>query len=182
MKIQKAKQVIGKTLILRDATKEDAEFIFSLRTDPVKSRFLSITSPLLKDQYLWLERYENSDDQAYFIIEYENNPIGTVRIYDQKGDSFCWGSWILIDGRPSHAAIESLLMVYSYASYHLGFTSSHFDVRKKNERAWRFYERFGATRVSENDIDFFYSLSGNAINDTLAKHSVFLPNSVTVIR
>ena len=180
MNIRKAKQVIGQTLTFRNATKEDAEFILGLRTDPVKSRFLTTTSAALADQTAWLESYENKSGQVYFIIEYEGKKIGTVRLYDQQANSFCWGSWILIDDRPSHAAMESALMVYSYAIDNLGFTAAHFDVRKGNEKVWKFHERFGAERVSESDLDYFYSLSLEAIKESLVKYSRFLSGSVKV--
>jgi RimJ/RimL family protein N-acetyltransferase len=180
--ITKAKQVIGKTLTFRDALREDAQFIFGLRNDPIKSRYLSATSPQLQDQYAWLEAYEKKTDQAYFIIEYDNNPIGTVRLYDQQGNSFCWGSWILIDSRPTHAAMESALMVYSYAITDLGFSAAHFDVRKENDKVWKFHERFGAVKIREENDDYFFSLSLDAIKASLSKYAKFLPDPVTVMR
>ena len=107
--------------MFRDACVSDAEFILSLRTDENKSRFLSATKNDLEAQKAWLIQYAAADDQAYFIIEFNDEPIGTVRLYDAQQDSFCWGSWILKDGRPRQAAMESALMVYAYAVNHLGF-------------------------------------------------------------
>ena len=92
IQLRKAARVMGKTLVFRDAGVEDAAFIFSLRTDSEKSRFLSAVSNDLADQQAWLVRYAKLTDQAYFIIEYQNQPIGTVRLYDPQGESFCWGS------------------------------------------------------------------------------------------
>src|SRR5690606_12411597 len=146
IKLRKAARVVGKTLAFRNAEVKDAAFILSLRTDAEKSRYLSAVSGELAEQEAWLERYAEADDQAYFIIEYQDEPIGTVRLYDPQGDSFCWGSWILHSSRPGQAAMESALMVYAYAIDHLGFTAAHFDVRKGNERVWQFHERFGAVR------------------------------------
>lgn len=51
--------------------------------------------------------------------------------------------------------MESALTVYAYAVDHLGFTAAHFDVRRGNERVWKFHERFGAVRVDENEEDYF---------------------------
>ena len=126
----------GKTLSFRNATVHDAAFILALRTDAEKSRYLSPVSGELAAQQAWLESYAQQDEQAYFVIEHHNQPIGTVRLYDAQGHSFCWGSWVLTGKRPSHAAMESALMVYAYAVDHLGFTAAHFDVRKGNERVW----------------------------------------------
>ena len=90
-KIKKAKRVTGETLTFRNIECSDAEFILSLRTDENKSRYLSLTNNDLKEQFSWLETYAVDDSQAYFIIEFNNDPIGCVRLYDAKGDSFCWG-------------------------------------------------------------------------------------------
>lgn len=97
-KLRKAARVTGNTLVFRNAETRDAGFILGLRTDVEKSKFLSPVSDRLSDQEDWLGRYAADDNQAYFIIEYSNHPIGTVRLYDERQDSFCWGSWILFIG------------------------------------------------------------------------------------
>jgi RimJ/RimL family protein N-acetyltransferase len=179
-RLRKAERVVGKTLAFRDASVADAEFILSLRTDTEKSRFLSAVSGDLADQQAWLNKYALAEDQAYFIIEFQDKPIGTVRLYDVQGNSFCWGSWILISSRPSQAAMESALMIYAYAVDHLGFTASHFDVRKGNERVCQFHERFGAQRISETELDYLYSLGSEAITDSRMRYQSFLEGSVEV--
>ena len=179
-KLRKAARVVGKTLTFRDANLDDAAFILSLRTDTEKSRYLSAVSGELADQQAWLERYAHADDQAYFIIEYQSLPVGAVRLYDPQGESFCWGSWILTNNRPNHAAMESALMVYAYAVDHLGFQAAHFEVRKGNERVWQFHERFGAERVSENELEFLYEINRSAIDHSRNHYKKFLSTSVTV--
>lgn len=111
--LRKARRVTGKTLVLRDATITDAAVILSLRTDEEKARFLSQVTPDLEAQRQWLEAYARATDQAYFIIEHQDRPIGMLRLYDPCGASFCWASWILVDSRPTQAAMESALMVYA---------------------------------------------------------------------
>lgn len=178
--VRKAARVQGKTLSFRDAVVDDAAFILSLRTDAEKSRYLSTVSGELTEQQAWLQRYGCADDQAYFIIEFQNEPIGTVRLYDPQSDSFCWGSWILKNGRPGHAAMESALMVYAYALDHLGFTAAHFDVRKGNERVWQFHERFGARRIAETELDYLYRIPHEAIASSRHRYRRFLDGSVCV--
>lgn len=173
--------MVGKTLVFRDACVDDAEFILSLRTDSEKNRFLSAVSGELAEQQAWLARYANAEDQAYFIIEYQNEPVGTVRLYDPQGESFCWGSWILKNTRPSQAAMESALMVYAYAVDHLGFKSAHFDVRKGNEKVWQFHERFGAVRTAETELDYLYRIEGPAIAASRTRYRRFLDGLVTVV-
>jgi len=180
-RLRKASKVTGKSLVFRNASVADAEFIISLRTDEEKSRYLSYTSPDVQMQREWLQKYAHVDDQAYFIIEsISGEPLGTIRLYDPRGESFCWGSWILKSGRPSGAAMESALMVYSYAVDHLGFRAAHFDVRRGNEKVWQFHERFGAVRVREDELDYFYDLGLDAIRNSLDKYRRSLPEPVTV--
>lgn len=180
-RILKASCLSGQTLNLRNASVHDAEFILSLRVNEKKSKYLSKIANELSQQVSWLGRYEALSDQAYFIIEDKYGiSLGTVRLYDQVNDSFCWGSWIVKEGVAPVVAIESALMVYSYALNHLGFKAAHFDVRKGNESVWRFHEKFGAIRVAESEIDIHYKISNDAILGSLARYKKYLRSDLLV--
>lgn len=180
-RILKASRLSGRTLRLRDVSVHDAKFILSLRVNEHKSKFLSKTANELNQQISWLERYQSFTDQAYFVIEdISGASLGTVRLYDQVGDSFCWGSWIVKQGAAPVVAIESALMVYSYALNHLGFKSAHFDVRKGNESVWRFHEKFGAIRVAESMTDIYYKISNEAILGSLVRYKKYLLSDLLV--
>lgn len=170
----KPQRIVGRSLSFRNASTQDAEFILKLRTDPDKSKHLSHVSAELSAQVAWLERYSKDSGQVYFIIEAQGHPIGTVRLYDQQGDSFCWGSWILVGGGVG-ASYESALMVYRFA-LSLGFTRSHFDVRKGNESVWSFHERLGAKRVGETKLDYLYEIEKPAIESALERYKRYLPS------
>ncbi len=176
----KPKAIIGHNLIFRDATINDAEFIVELRTHEKKSAHISKTSNDVKQQESWLEKYGKDCEQVYFIIQNkERDRVGTVRLYDIQDDSFCWGSWILKAGAPSSYAIESALLVYHFA-IGLGFERAHFDVRKGNESVWKFHERFGALKTSETNEDYLYSISLEAIEQSLKKYNKYLPNGFVI--
>lgn len=178
--LSKPKKVVGSNIVLRDATKEDAAFILELRTDSKKSTHISKTSNDLKQQEAWLEKYGNDNEQVYFIIfNKQDERVGTVRLYDIKNDSFCWGSWILKNGTPSSYAIESALLVYHFA-LSLGFEKAHFDVRKGNQSVWKFHERFGAQKVEETTDDYTYNISLEAIKMSLEKYKKYLPNGFLI--
>lgn len=177
---RKPKTVVGNNLIFRNATIDDATFILELRTDNKKATHISSTSNDLWRQEAWLEGYKNDNQQVYFIItNNDNERVGTVRLYDSKNDSFCWGSWILKDGLPSSYAIESALLVYEFA-LSLGFEKAHFDVRKGNQSVWRFHERFGAKRIEETASDFIYNISLDAIKLSLKKYEKYLPGRYAI--
>lgn len=176
----KPKTVVGHKLVMRNAVPSDAPFILELRTDAKKSRFLSATSSDLQKQIDWLDAYATDTSQVYLVIEdKDGNQMGTVRLYDRLGDSFCWGSWIIKEGSPGTYAIESALIVYRFAQS-LGFNRAHFSVRKENESVWRFHERFGAVRTDETMEDYLFEISSDAIAASLEKYSRYLPSRVKI--
>jgi hypothetical protein len=180
--IKKASKVGGRTLVFRNAEISDAEFIWSLRTDIKKSKFLMLVSPELGRQVAWLEDYAHKTDQAYFIIETRaGDQLGAVRLYDAEGDNFCWGSWVMRDRAPHSAAIEAALMVYSYATDHLGFRAAHkLEVCKGHRNMCRFHESFGAERVGETEAFYLYHINLEKINVMRSKLKMYLPQNVSV--
>ena len=151
------KFVKGKNINLRDLDISDAQFILDLRTNEDKSAYLNKTEYNIEKQTDYIKNYKKKSDEWYFVIESkEKEPLGTVRIYDIKDNSFSWGSWLVKDGAPTSTAIESALLIYEFAFFSLNFAASHFEVRRKNERVRAFHERFGAKIYEETDEDVFY--------------------------
>ncbi|MEL6008182.1 GNAT family N-acetyltransferase [Citrobacter portucalensis] len=178
--ITQAESITGRSIRLRNVAPSDADFIVKIRTNEKKGRFISATSADISKQKKWIEDYLTSEGQAYFLItDLDNNPLGTVRMYDQQGDSFCWGSWVVSEDAPSYCAIESALLVYTYA-LELGFKRAHFDVRKGNLSVIKFHERFGAERTGETEEDLHYAISKERILSTLEKYKKYLPEKVEI--
>jgi RimJ/RimL family protein N-acetyltransferase len=153
-------RVCGEAIDLRLAEIEDAAFILAMRTDPRLSRFLSPTPNNLDLQREWLADYKTRERHGieyYFIIESkERQPCGTVRLYDFRGDSFSWGSWVIRTGSPPWISVESALLVYRCGFEELGFAESHFEVRKDNARVVAFHRRFGAQVVGEDERNYYF--------------------------
>lgn len=166
----------GKSIFFREVEITDAEFIVSLRTDPEKGKHLSVTSSDVEQQSRFISTYRESRTDFYFIIsDWEWNRLGTIRIYDIQGNSFCWGSWILTAAAPPHAAIESALLVYDYAFFSLHYSQSHFDVRKENVRVVDFHKRFGAVIIAEDQQNYYFKYDISAYIETRQKYRRFLP-------
>lgn len=179
--LRKAKKLVGKNLVFRNAELSDAEFILKLRIDENKSRNISFGAITVAQQEDWLRKYAERDREVYFIIENKQSErIGTIRLYDQKDDSFCWGSWIVVDGAPTTVAVESMLMIYLYALDTLGFSSAYFQVNKANQSVWKFKERFGATRVAENEIEYHYIITKEAMRESMKRYQKLLPENLEV--
>ena len=170
----------GRTTRLRLARVADAAFIHGLRSDEDRNRYVSAIDARVEAQAEWLRRYEEREargEEYYFVIEHGEVPVGTVRVYDYRGDSFSWGSWIIAAGTPPAVAMESALLVYEFAFGVLGFKRCHFQVRKGNERVVAFHKRFGAVETGgdETSSDFAYTREG--YEALRPRYEKFLPQS-----
>lgn len=159
----------NQTIILRLAEKIDAEFILKLRLDPRYNQHLSVVDSSLQKQIDWLEKYkleEKNKTQFYFIIErLDGVRCGTVRVYDLKSNSFCWGSWILNEEKTRTSAFESALQVYNFGFKILGFEKSHFEVRKDNAPVNRFHQKMGAIKTGEDINNNYYSIDEISVDN-----------------
>lgn len=154
-------QISGKNIIIRTVEIEDTEFIFKMRQNKSKTKYLSKVNGTVEDQKKWIQSYkqrENEKKEFYFVIESKKHEkLGLVRMYDFKDNSFCWGSWLIKEDAPKTTAIESALQIYEFGFYKLGFERSHFDVRKDNGKVIAFHQRFGAIIIDENELEYFFN-------------------------
>ncbi len=138
----------------------DAEFILSLRMDEARNQHLSATTNNLEMQREWIADYLKREEEFrefYFIITGANQDrLGTIRLYDFQPQSCRWGSWILRDGAPPYAALESVLMIYEIAFMRLGFSRSHFEVRKENNQVLTIHDRMGAVLIREDELNYYF--------------------------
>lgn len=157
----------SKNIRLRFVEDSDAEFILSLRLNDLYNTFLSSVSPDVEEQKKWIRKYKDDERngiQYYSIIErLDGTPCGTVRIYDIRNDSFCWGSWILNENKTRYAALESAFLVYEFGFKQLGFKKSHFDVMKENKKVIQFHTRIGAVKTSEDEINYYFEITEEAV-------------------
>ena len=157
----------SKKIRLRLIDVKDADFVLGLRLNSKYNQFLSVVKPDLEAQKKWIIEYkieELAGRQFYFIIERtDGTPCGTVRIYDIRNDSFCWGSWILNENKTRCAAIESAFLVYDFGFNELGFNKAHFDVVKLNERVVSFHKKMGAVEVDEDEINFYFEITRESV-------------------
>lgn len=160
-------EIKGNTLRLRLVEQGDADFILSLRLDERYNIFLSAVTPDVEAQKQWIEKYkydEKAGNQFYFIIErLDGTPCGTVRVYDLREDSFCWGSWILNQDKTRYAALESAFLVYEFGFERLGFEKSHFDVMKGNKGVIKFHQRMGATQINEDEYNLYFEITKDTV-------------------
>lgn len=154
------KIIKGKNIQLRLAEISDADFILSLRSDDNLNKHLSVVENDLQKQIEWLEKYKQREDQKeeyYFIIEsFEREKYDTVRLYDFKADSFCWGSWIIKSNRPSGTTLESFILSIGFGLEELNFPKARWDVRKENFKAIELYKFYGGEIVAEDELNYYF--------------------------
>lgn len=165
----------SRTIRIRFVEESDAEFILKLRLDEKYNNFLSGVNPDVLAQKEWIKRYKNDEvekKQFYFIIERNDGvPCGTVRIYDIKDESFCWGSWILNEDKTRYSALESAFLVYQFGFNELGLKKSHFEVRKGNEKVISFHKKMGAIKIAEDELNEYFNISKEAVLEVKQKLS-----------
>lgn len=148
---------VGQYTNIRSVREADAEFVLSLRCNEKKAQFLHKTEYNIEKQKEYIKNCLKKDDEWYFIIENkQHEPIGTYRIYDLRRDSFCIGSWLMIDGCSPNEVIEGEYLVKMFAFNQTGFNKFHFDVRKDNKKVIRFHKMMGANVVGETDLDYLF--------------------------
>jgi RimJ/RimL family protein N-acetyltransferase len=160
--------IYGKNINMRTVITKDAEFIYTMRQNKDKTKYLSKVIGTVESQKEWIKNYKQREEdkkEFYFVIESKDKEkLGLVRMYDFKDNSFCWGSWLIKEDAPKTTAIESSLQIYEFGFYSLGFEKSHFDVRKGNDKVIAFHQRFGAKIIKKPAIhsgqtgflNFFY--------------------------
>ena len=168
----------GKNINLRTVTEEDAEFIYTMRQNKDKTKYLSKVIGTVESQKEWIKNYEQREEdkkEFYFVIESKDKEkLGLVRMYDFQDESFCWGSWLIKEDAPKTTAIESALQIYEFGFYSLGFERSHFDVRKGNDKVIAFHKRFGAKIVDEDELDYFFNFEKNDYEITKENYKRYL--------
>lgn len=142
----------------------DAAFILSLRTDTVHTRFIHSTENNLEKQIEWIKKYKEREQEGreyYFIYSKDGEPMGLSRAYNIFEYYCSSGSWLCKPNNDPKASLATYLIMHDVMFEDLGLDLSIFDVRKDNKKVWRLHESFGAQRIGESDIDFYFTLFKN---------------------
>jgi acetyltransferase-like isoleucine patch superfamily enzyme len=170
-------------IVLRAVEVNDAEFILSLRTDSTLNQFISYTNPNLEDQIKWIENYkirEKSGLEYYFTAEdTEGNKFGTIRIYDFDERSFEIGSWLFRTNSPLGMAVKAHFIGFETGFELLKADYCRFEIRKKNVGVLRYMNDFKTTKVGEDDLNYYFTLSKENFYARRNKISVFLNSGST---
>ncbi len=168
---------------LRTVDESDADFIFKLRTDSDLNRHISSTTGTVEDQIAFIKKYKEKELQKleyYFIIEYNEKSVGTVRLYniDYDKSNFTWGSWIIERGNPGEVALSSAYMSYNFGFEYLGLQKALIDVRKDNKKAFELYSVY-CNFLYEDDLNYYLDFNKSDMNRYVDKFKNRIPSEVT---
>lgn len=167
-------------LIFRLVEESDAEFILSLRTDPVHARYLTPTDNNLQKQIEWIREYkkrEKKRQEYYFLFsDHDYQPLGVIRLYDITADTYTSGSWIVKPGCDEFVSIKSDLFISEFAASELKNKRCVFDVRKDNKKVLRFHKMF-AKITGEDELNYYFTIDEeNAKQKIKFLTSIIQPN------
>ena len=145
----------------RLCVESDAEFILSIRTDAHHTRFIHSTENDLNKQIEWIRRYKDREAEGreyYFIYTKNGVPFGMSRVYNIYEYYGTSGSWLCKPNNDPKDSLATYLMMHDVMFGDMGLDLLIFDVRRENKKVWRMHESFGANRIGESGLDFYFSL------------------------
>ena len=164
-------------ICLRLVEEADAEFILTLRTNPLLNTYISYTSPNITDQIKWIQNYkirEAQDLEYYFVCEdIKGNKYGTIRLYDFDESGFEVGSWVFVPKSPLGIAVKAHIMGIETGFEYLNTDYCKITVRKKNTGVIRYIQDFNALIIREDDLDFYFLLSKENFYNRKNKLAIF---------
>lgn len=132
----------GKYVDLRSCAEDDAEFTMNIRQDP---EFANCFPPLninLDQQKEWIRKQRKKEGDYFFVVfDKEGKRIGTISIYDVKGDRAESGR-LAIKGANPFQAIEAQILSFRFAFGYLGLECIDGYIFADNNKAIRFNKQF----------------------------------------
>lgn len=102
----------------RFVNEDDADIIIKLRTNPKLTRYIHDTDSDLDKQKEWIRNYklrESEGTEYYFVVNYQNNPVGLIRVYNIHEKVFTIGSIIMGPEAPIHCVLAATIIAKEIA-------------------------------------------------------------------
>lgn len=110
----------GTFVSLRAVIPADAEFILDLRQREEVCKFMHKVDISVEEQIEWIKTHQKIDGDYYFLIcNKDNEPIGTISLYDKQGDHCEIGRAASIGN--SIENIDAIILTYDFAFEKLGY-------------------------------------------------------------
>lgn len=148
---------------LRLVEEKDSEFIVKLRTDSLKSRFISKTNSDVQDQKRWIKEYKGREiiGEEYYFVAIDENEVkfATYRIYNKTSKCIEIGSFV---SKPDYDnpinVIKVDIILKSFVFTTLDYKELIFEVRKENKTVVNYHKKFNPSLVKEDYLNFYFVL------------------------
>lgn len=135
---------------LRNITSDDLEMIRSWRNSSEVSQYMYTDNTItLEQQISWFKKISEDQSSRYWIIEYNNKPLGLVSITDiNKTFDSCFWAFYLGDSSVRGAGIGSKIEfnILKYVFEDLGLNKLRCEVLTFNQQVISMHEKFGFRR------------------------------------
>ena len=135
------------SLKLRKIKEADLQLILTWRMSHEVTNYMYTDPKLtLESQQLWLKSLAQNQNVLYWIIEYDNIPIGVINICDiDKVNNKCAWAYYIGDTNFRGKGIATLLEcnIYDFVFYSLGLNKLACEVFEHNDRVIKLHLKFG---------------------------------------
>lgn len=149
-------QIKGKTIILRIADAEDAEFTLKIRQDTTNTVHIPALYVDYNQQLKWLDEQKNSNDSYFFVItRLTGERIGTFSLYNIVGDIGETGRMIIRGNQLE--TLEACILFHDFAFEIAKMNRLYSEIESDN------YAAIGlANKVGAKEVDRFINSKNNA--------------------
>ena len=156
-------KIIGYSYQLRPIEIKDAQFILDVRLeDKERNQFVHEIPNDVKIQENWLNKYFNTPNDYYFVVEniLTGEKEGLISIYNINNNIAEWGRWVIKKG--SMAAIESVALIYKVAFENLNLDELYTKTVEDNVQVVNFHKAINAKFRKIHEKEF--ELNGKEYN------------------
>ena len=150
--------ISGKFLNLRIADEEDAEFILSLRLNPLLNKFVGYTDPSIEKQRNWIKETYNKENDFMFIIEdKKSNKCGTIALYgiDYIKKRAEWGRLILKQDTLFSIPIEATIQLLNFAFNKLKLVELYGGANNENRAVVQYHKKYAYVTAEDEKFTWF---------------------------
>lgn len=146
----------GKKILLRPLLDSDLEFLYMIENDKENWKFGSERKQYSKNELInYISNAKNdirAAKQYRFVIDFKDDPIGFIDLYDYSGESAWVGVIVDKDYRNKRFAKEALDTLVNYSRHILGLNQLHANISSKNLLSIKLFTSCGfrVVRNTEN--------------------------------
>jgi UDP-4-amino-4,6-dideoxy-N-acetyl-beta-L-altrosamine N-acetyltransferase len=136
------------TLKLINLREKDIYQIMEWRMLPEVTKYMYTDPKLTKESQIeWYKNISKSDNFKYWIIEFQNNKIGVLNLYDiDRHNKRCFWAYYIADSSYRGKGIGRNLEcnIYDYVFHSLYFNKLCCDVLEENDKVVKIHQKFGS--------------------------------------